>query len=119
MHQAYSSGLSIATVAKKTKPRTFVRGSRTYLNGISDLLLATLLLTRFLATLLLLATLTWLRLTTLLLLATLLATLLLTRLLVWILIHSFSSQTLLRHFDRSLSMARVNPRPVHSFHDAY
>ena len=69
-----------------------------------------LLLTRLLlAALLLLATLTRLLLTALLLLAALL----LTRLLVRILIHSFSSQTLLRHFDRSFSMAGVNPRPIH------
>jgi len=77
------------------------------------LLLATLT-GLLLPALLLLATLTGLRLTTLLLLTTLL-----TRLLVRILIHSFSSQTLLRHFDRSFSMARVNPRPMHSFQDSH
>ena len=76
------------------KPRTIVRGFRTYLSGIGDLLLALLLLTRLLlAALLLLATLSWLRLAALLLLtgillAALLATLLLLAgLLVWILIH--------------------------------
>jgi hypothetical protein len=89
---------------------------------IGDLLLALLLLatlTRLrLAALLLLATLTRLRLAALLLLATLL----LTRFLIWILIHSLSSHTLLpllRHFDRSFSMARVNPRPMHSFQDSH
>jgi hypothetical protein len=76
------------------KPRTIVRGFRTYLSGIGDLLLTLLLLTRLLlAALLLLATLTRLRLAALLLLtrfllAALLATLLLLAgLLVWILIH--------------------------------
>ena len=102
--------------AEKAKPRTDVRGSRTYSSGIGDLLLALLLLTRLLLTaLLLLATLTRLRLAALLLLATLLTTLL-TRLLVWILIHRFSSPILVRHFDRSFSMAGVNPRAIHSFH---
>ena len=78
------------------KPRTIVRGFRTYLSGIGDLLLALLLLTRLLlAALLLLATLTRLRLAALLLLtglllAALLATLLLLAgLLVWILNSSF------------------------------
>ncbi|MGA8386337.1 MAG: hypothetical protein WB769_00175 [Pseudolabrys sp.] len=80
--------------AEKMKPRTIVRGFRTYLSGIGDLPLALLLLTRLLlAALLLLATLTRLRLAALLLLtglllAALLATLLLLAgLLVWILIH--------------------------------
>jgi hypothetical protein len=69
----------------KAKPRTIVRGFRTYLSGMGDLLLALLLLTRLLlAALLLLTTLTRLRLATLLLLTTLL----LTRFLIWILIHS-------------------------------
>ena len=88
MRQAYSSRSSIATAVEKAKPRTFVRGFRTYLSGIGDLLLALLLLaalTRLrLAALLLLATLTRLRLAALLLLTTLL----LTRFLIWILIHS-------------------------------
>ena len=81
-------------VVEKVKPRTIVRGFRTYLSGIGDLPLALLLLTRLLlAALLLLATLTRLRLAALLLLtglllAALLATLLLLAgLLVWILIH--------------------------------
>ena len=70
---------------EKAKPRTIVRGFRTYLSGMGDLPLALLLLTRLrLAALLLLTTLTRLRLATLLLLTTLL----LTRLLIWILIHS-------------------------------
>jgi len=64
--------------AEKMKPRTIVRGFRTYLSGIGDLPLALLLLTRLLlAALLLLATLTRLRLA---------ALLLLTGLLIWILI---------------------------------
>src|SRR5262245_33136740 len=68
---------------KMAKPRTIVRGFRTYSSKIGDLLLA-LLLTRLLLTaLLLLATLTGLWLTALLLLAALL-----TGFLVWILIHS-------------------------------
>jgi hypothetical protein len=50
---------------EKAKPRTIVRGFRTYLSGIGDLLLALLLIR--LAALLLLAALTWLRLTALLL----------------------------------------------------
>ncbi|MGB8639333.1 MAG: hypothetical protein WCD30_14535, partial [Pseudolabrys sp.] len=94
MRQAYSSRPSLAMAAEKMKPRTIVRGFRTYLSGIGDLLLALLLLTRLLlAALLLLATLTRLRLAALLLLtgfllAALLATLLLLAgLLVWILIH--------------------------------
>ena len=73
---------------EKAKPRTIVRGFRTYLSGIGDLSLTLLLLTTLtrlrLAALLLLATLTRLRLAALLLLTTLL----LTRLLIWILIHS-------------------------------
>lgn len=80
------------------KPRTIVRGFRTYLSGIGDLLLALLLLTRLLlAALLLLATLTRLRLAALLLLtglllAALLATLLLLAgLLVWILQYWFAT----------------------------
>jgi hypothetical protein len=77
--------------AEKMKPRTIVRGFRTYLSGIGDLLLALLLLTRLLlATLLLLAgfLLAALLLLTGLLLATLLATLLLLAwLLIWILVH--------------------------------
>lgn len=56
---------------ENAKPRTIVRGFRTYLSVIGDLLLALLLLTR-------------LRLAALLLLTTLL----LTRFLIWILIHS-------------------------------
>ena len=44
---------------------------------------------------------------------------LLARLLVWILIHVLSSPILVRHFDRSFSMAGVNPRPLHSFHDSH
>src|SRR5262245_59971186 len=75
MRQAYSSRSSIAMALKKAKPRTAVRGFQTCL---LDQLLG-----RLLATLLLLATLPWLRLATLLLLTTLL----LTRLLVRILIH--------------------------------
>ena len=61
-----------------------MRGFRTYLSGMGDLLLALLLTRLLLAALLLLATLTRLRLATLLLLTTLL----LTRFLIWILIHS-------------------------------
>ena len=55
---------------ENAKPRTIVRGFRTYLSGMGDLLLA-LLLTRLLLAALLLLT-----------------TLLLTRFLIWILIHS-------------------------------
>ena len=84
MRQAYSSRSSIATAVEKAKPRTIVRGFRTYLSGMGDLLLALLLTRLLLAALLLLATLTRLRLATLLLLTTLL----LTRFLIWILIHS-------------------------------
>jgi hypothetical protein len=102
------------------KPRTFVRGFQTAQLAVllAGLLLATLLLlTRLLlATLLLL---TGLRLAALLLLTTLLLTTLLARLLVWILIHVLSSPILVRHFDRSFSMAGVNPRPLHSFHDSH
>ena len=107
---------------EKAKPRTIVRGFRTYLSGIGDLSLTLLLLTTLtrlrLAALLLLATLTRLRLAALLLLTTLL----LTRFLIWILIHSLflsNVASLLRHFDRSFSMARVNPRPMHSFQDSH
>jgi hypothetical protein len=109
---------------EKAKPRTIVRGLRTYSSGIGDLLLA-LLARLLLAALLLLTTLTRLRLAALLLLAglllaALLATLLLLAgLLVWILIHRFSSPILVRHFDRSFSMAGVNPRLVHSFQDLH
>src|SRR5512134_599731 len=85
MRQAYSNRSSIAMAVENAKPRTIMRGFRTYLSVIGDLLLALLLLTRLrLAALLLLATLTRLRLAALLLLATLL----LTRFLIWILIHS-------------------------------
>jgi len=69
---------------KMAKPRTIVRGFRTYSSKIGDLLLALLLTGLLLTALLLLATLTGLWLTALLLLATLL-----TGFLVWILIHSF------------------------------
>ena len=55
----------------------------------------------------------WLAPTTLLLTA-LLAALLLAGLLVWILIH-FPLQYFNAPFDRSSSMASVNPRPLHSF----
>src|SRR5262245_48170585 len=96
---------------KMTKPRTIVRGFRTYSSKIGDLLLALLLLTGLLLpALLLLATLTGLWLTTLLLLATLL-----TGFLVWILIHSFFLSNIACHVDRSFSMAGVNPRQTHSF----
>jgi len=81
-----------------------------------------LLLTRLLlATLLLLARFLLAALLTTLLLATLLLAtlLLLARLLVWILIHVLSSPILVRHFDRSFSMAGVNPRRIQSFQDSH
>ena len=84
MRQAYSSRSSIAMAVEKAKPRTIVRGFRTYLSGLSDLLLALLLLTRLLlAALLLLATLTRLRLATLLLLTGLLLAALLATCCCW------------------------------------
>ena len=123
MRQAYSSRSSIAMAGEKAKPRTFVRGFQTYSSGIGYLLLALLLLTRLLLAALLLLTrllLAALLLLTGLLLAALLATLLLLAgLLVWILIHRSFLSNIGCHFDRSFSMARVNPRPMHSFHDSF
>jgi hypothetical protein len=108
---------------EKAKPRTFVRGFRTYSSGIGYLLLALLLLTRLLLAALLLLTrllLAALLLLTGLLLAALLATLLLLAgLLVWILIHRSFLSNIGCHFDRSFFIVRVNPRPMHSFHDSF